>query len=35
MRNATRGEKSERGIHNGEIFIIMLGALDLQQKIRL
>ena len=35
MRNATRGKKSERGIHTGEIFNIMLGALDLRQKKRL
>ncbi len=35
MRNATRGKKSERGIHTGEMYNIMLGALDLQEKIRL
>ncbi len=35
MRNATWGKASQRGIHTGEIFDIMLGALDLQQKIRL
>ena len=27
MRNATRGKASQRGIHTGEIFNIMLGAM--------
>ena len=35
MRNATWGKASESGIHTGEIFNIMLGALDLRQTIRL